>query len=449
MRWCSTRALLISSLSFLAVCLVMSCAAPKQVVKVPVEPLPGLATKVYSADDYDWAGKNCYTLELRETGRTDTVSNQILEKYLANQVVKCLCRKGWVRVEDSSHVIARVFFGVREKSETSSSTLVYGSSLASSSYLTGYGLVGGLIWNASQLAATVWSVSKTDRQVTFYEGSISIEFAERGSNKQIWRGDARLRLGNDDIRLASGLMIRELLWQLPSYDYPPVRVPALSEEEFEGFWRSWVVDREFYAPGRQFPMTVDYGHAEAPRTLRQGASRDSTAPDVLREAVIEFTHSDAYKRARGRSNQWSEFDRSADFWRAFDAWGVEVWNPRESGECYRPVVRVGVAAADILMHAPWSIRNDDGSLVEAGRYLIGEDTTESLVAIVAKPIVTSYLDGQSVRYAYQRYYVTKVEVIQPEDFKQKWREGVEQRQMVLGRAFDFVPPEPLASPVVD
>ena len=39
---------------------LVSCAPPKRVVTVPVEPMPGLATKVYSADDYDWAGKNRY-----------------------------------------------------------------------------------------------------------------------------------------------------------------------------------------------------------------------------------------------------------------------------------------------------------------------------------------------------------------------------------------------------
>jgi len=442
-----TRCSLVVFLFFLIVCLVMSCAAPKQVVKVLVEPLPGLATKVYSADDYDWVGKNRYRLELRETGRTDTVSNQILEKYLANQIVKCLSRKGWVRVQDGSDVTARVFFGVKEKSETVSSTLVYGSSVASSSYLTGYGLIGGLIWNASQLAATAWSVSKTDRAVTFYEGSISIEFTESASNKQIWRGDARLRLGNDDIRLASGLMIRELLWQLPSYDYPPVRVPALKEEEFDSFWRSWVVGREFSGPGQRFPITFDYAYYDAPRTLRHKHEGEQLKHDAVSEAQAEFERTDAFRRLKLRGI-WYPMENPT-YVAAFEKWVMEVWNPREARAGLLPVAPVGVAAADLLMHAPWSVKNSDESIVLAGRYLIGEDTTETLVAIWAKPFVTSYLDGLSVRYAYQRYYITRIALVRAEDFRQNWHKAAEQRQMALGRKFDFVSPEPLASPVVD
>ncbi|MCX6601739.1 MAG: DUF4136 domain-containing protein [bacterium] len=415
-------------------------------MKVPVKPMPELPTKVYSADDYDWAGKNRYKLELRETGRTDTVTNQILEKYLANQIVKCLCRKGWVRVEDNSDVTVRVFFGVGERSETSSSTLVYGSSVASSSYLTGYGLIGGLMWNASQLAATSRFWSKTDRTIIYYEGSITVEFTESGSNKQIWRGDARMRLGNDDVRLASGLMIRELLWQLPSYDYPPVQVPVLREEDFEGFWRSWVVGREFSGPGQRYPITFDYAYYEAPRTLRRKRAGEPRKEDVLREARAEFRETQAYGDAKRRHTGASYFDGSEEFWTAFEKWVMKVWNPREATAGLLLLARAGVASADLLMHTPWSIKNDDESIVVAGRYFIGEDTTETLVAIWAKPFDTSPLEGVSVRYDYQRYYITRIELIQAGDFKEKWRAAADQRRMAFGRTIDFVPPEPLASP---
>jgi hypothetical protein len=433
-------------LPLLASAIVISCTPPKRVVTVPVEPIPGLTTKVYSTEDYDWSGKNRYRLELRETGRSDTATNQILEKYLANQMLKCLYRKGWGPIEDSSDITVRVFFGVVEKSELNSSMLVYGASTASSSYLSGYGLIGGLMWNASQLATTSWSMSKTDRTVIYYEGSITIEFTESATNKQIWRGDARVRMGNDDIRQASSLMIRELLWYLPSFNYPPVRVPALHEEELYSFWQSWVIGREFSSPGQRLPISFDFTYYEAPRSLNRNSIGEPSKADVFKEARAEFAETQAYRSARSRSNEWSDFDRTEEHESAFEKWVMEVWNPRESRDCLAPIVRAGVAAADLLMHTPWSNKNDDESIVEAGRYFIGEDSSETYIAIWAKPFVTSYLDGVSVRYAYQKYYITRIELIQADDFRQKWREAAEQRQMAFEHTIDFVPAEPAASP---
>ncbi len=226
---------------FVAVICVLSCAPPKKVVEFKPQPIPPLNAKIYESPGIDWRANKALNLELRETGKSDTASNQILERYLLRQIRDCFNRKGYEFDSSNYSATVRVYFGVKEEKIVSTNTLAYGISggLSSGVYFENYRL-GSSTWQTAGLAVTAWSTRSIQETIPIYDGEITVEIFDRAGTTQLWRGDIRAPLSSDDIRIASNQMIREVLWYLPALDYPAVSVPSVRMKISTDFGRiSW------------------------------------------------------------------------------------------------------------------------------------------------------------------------------------------------------------------
>ncbi|MBI5058550.1 DUF4136 domain-containing protein [candidate division KSB1 bacterium] len=396
--------------------------------------------KVYRAPDVDWSNSSQFSLELQEVGKPETSRNQILEEYLLLQVTECLQRIGYREESAKPAVKIRLYFGVKE--EKIETNLTYGFSLTERAgvFNTRYPLAAG-IWSTASIAATSWMVRSTTETTPVYVGEISVEVFDLSGTRQLWRGDVRANLSTDDIRTASNWMIRELLWRFPALDYPAVHVLELQPEEFNLFWNQRIKGREFYSPGQRLPVTLDFAGWKD-----TGDDGDSSFGYIQKE--IDESNAAFEETAEGR--RILKVERAKDpltgahsmvGTEARQEYRREVYDfPAAFEEWVRRNARNMVAVTDLLQTAPWSAKDSNG-VVFAGRYFVGKDETCTTIAIKAVPITFRSLSKATTIYDYKKYYITTIWVMKPDDFRRKWKEVIDQREMAFGQ-MDHVPSEP-------
>lgn len=421
----------------------IGCATTRKLEMIQPQPVPPLDVKVYESPGVDWSACKYYKLELREKGRTDTLSNQILERYLLRQIEDCLHRKGYVVDESSDQINVRVFFGISEK-ERSVSELRYGfaGGLVSCLWMTQYPLEQG-IWYAAQTAAAAW-LQRKETTARHYEASISVEIFDRKGENQFWRGDVALQLVNNDIRLGSNLMIRELLWHLPTLDYPAICVPEVSESEFSRLWNNYISEREFYSPGQVYPIRFEYAYFQTPLTLKILSTGQTPNRDALSQAETAFKKTAEYKSWRQKKNRiFAPIDDAEETYGArFLRFVFEDWNPSQAQFYLRHMYRFGAAMADLVMTAPIAIHANDGSIMLAGRYYIGEDSEPTIIAAKAEPLNEAVTFVKELEFVYQQHYITAFEIMSDDSYQRFWVEGSASRAKTFGRQIDRVSPEP-------
>ncbi len=414
--------------------IAISCAT-KRSVSVPPREIPPLETRIYRAPDVDWSDHSMFTLDLQEVGTPETSRNQILEKYLFTQAVQCLERKGYRLNEDDYEGRIRLYFGVKEERVSESETmLAYGVTGTSRSgpFLTQYSLASGL-WRTAMVGATAWT--KRTVHEAAYEGEITLEVFDREGKTQLWRGDIRAPLVNDDIRIASNWMIRELLWYFPTLDYPAVPVPEIGANELAQFWNSSIADREFYSPGQRHPVS-----------FQQGNLSDTTTVSVD-EARAEFAKTEAYKRIQvslGLSH-YGRIQGTSMYKQAFEEYLENVVERRNSQTRqtleFLKCTRQFAAICDLLLTAPWSVKNESGTIFFAGRYFIGGDGEPTIIGIEAEPRIADILETPFADYVYSKYYITKIRTVSYPAFEEVWERSRVFREMVLG-PIDLLPEQP-------
>lgn len=439
----------IISIAFPAI-ITISCVPPKRETMIAPAPIPPLHAKIYEASNIDWKANRKFFLELREIGKPDTASNQILERYLLQQAEDIFLRKGYVLNEFESDFTVRLFFGTRKAQINRSTELTYGYARhTAGTFLTQYSSESGVVWRAAQLAATAWATISQQGESSFHIGQITVEIFGSGSGTQLWRGDIEAELAIDDIRLRSNEMLREVLWHLPAVGYSAVRVPEMSNDEAESFWDGWILNREFYAPGQRYPICLDYAHYDNPLAIRSVVSREKNKEKALSAAKEEFEQTETYKRIRTRNPQpitafyGMPDEESPAYRREFAKFIDNIWNPRQVQPELRPLFRHSFAVADLLMTAPWSVRDESGTIVIAGRYLIDNDVEPTIIAIRASLQSAEILETNSNRYLYQKHFISKIETITSEEYGLLWRTSIAQRQRAFGRRIDLIPDEPM------
>ena len=409
---------------------VVSCAT-KKIVSIPPKQIPPLDAKIYAAPGIDWSQLSKFTLDLQEIGTPEESRNQILEKYLLDQVVQCLERKGYHYRENNSDIRIRLYFKV-EEDKVNETVLAYSTTTSYSSnwFLTQYNLASGLLRTAT-LASTEWRVR--NEKETIFEGEISVEVFDKEGKMQLWRGDVRAPLANDDIRVASNWMIRELLWNFPALDYPPVNVPEVNFEEADAFWNSSISDREFYSPGQRYPVS-----------FKLTSLRD-TSMISLNEAKIAFRKTKTYELVKQKIPGYEKVEASRSYKRAFQKYlndVVEEYNIQmQKMIIFKKRFREFAAINDLLLTAPWSLKREDGTILFAGRYFIGEDNAPTFVSIEADPQVTKILSTALGEYKYQKYYISRINIFSKSDYEKYWERSRSHREMALG-SIDFLPELP-------
>jgi hypothetical protein len=374
----------------------------------------------------DWSKLSKFTLDLQEVGAPEESRNQILEKYLLRQITECLKRKGYHLREQDSDIRVRLYFEVKEEKVYETATqLAYGvvGTYRATLFVTDYGLASG-IWKTATVAPTGWLTrAKADK---IYEGSISVEVFDSGGRQQLWRGDVRAPLINDDIRVFSNQMIRELLWYFPAIDYPAIPVPEMRPGELDLFWRDLVSGHEFYSPGQR-------------HTLSFMDSSLDTASVNLEEARVEFATTKAYERVKATVPRYQKLEESRAYKQAFEEW----LGPHPSARVslrrseLRTHFREFAAIYDLLITAPWSLKSEGGTIFLAGRYFIGSDETPTIIGIEAEPRTYKIISTESSDFMYKKYVVTNITTLGPSDYETKWERIREYRKMAVG-AIDFV-----------
>jgi hypothetical protein len=424
-----------------------SCAhtKPKTVIELKPKQIPLYNAKIYEAPGIDWRKNYRFTLELRELGHSDTVSNQILERYLSSQIEECMLRKGFRKDDQSYTSKVRLFFGVKEDPNVDVK-FAYGA--GSSNYSTGfrttYPFTDGS-WDFAEVAHGEWHELSVNERIPVYRNQISIEILDSTGNVQLWRGDIECPTLNDDIRWISNSLIRELIWNLPALDYPAIPVPEVKPEEFEPFWNNVVVGPEFYSPGQRDPLIFDYGFYETARSLRYKWHGEKVNVEAQKAAMSEFEKTQACKeakRAYRKSHIDVSFEESKEYKNAFSEFVFGVWNQRETTIALAGLERYGCAIADLMLTAPWSIPMGDDRMVMAGRYYVGEDPGPVILLIEAKLLPYAYRDTGQVRYDYERYFITQIRVIPDEEYAPLWKKSFDYRERVFGRKIDPIPEEP-------
>ncbi|MFH1011577.1 MAG: hypothetical protein V1784_10135 [bacterium] len=384
----------------------------------------------------DWSKLSKFTLDLQETGTAEKARNQILEKYLFTQIAQCLERKGYHLREEGFDIRVRLYFEVKEEKEYVTATQVaYGvvGTYRSALFLTNYGLASG-IWKTTTLAPTAWlGVAKTEK---IYAGSISIEVFDKEGQTQLWRGDVRASLINDDIRICSNYVIRELLWYFPAIDYPAIPVPEVHPDELDQFWDDFFSGREFFSPGQR-------------HTLSFLDTSLKTASMTLEEAKVEFAKTKTYEHLKATVPRYQKVEESRAYQEAFQKY---IAIPSEKVSLRRSELRKHfrefAAIYDLLTTAPWSLKNDNGTIFFAGRYFIGSDEEPTTIGIEAELRAYKIISTGTSDFICKKYCVTKIAVQVPSDFEMEWERNNEHRRMAVG-AIDFVPekPTPAVRPV--
>jgi hypothetical protein len=392
--------------------------------------MPRFPVKIYPLSGVDWSELSKFTLDLQEVGTPEKSRNQILEKYLFTQITDCLKRKGYHLQDEDFDARIRLYFEVKEEREYAPATQVaYGvvGTYQSSLFLTSYGLTSGILRTAT-LAPTAWLTYTTTDII--YKASISIEVFDREGETQLWRGDIQAPLLNDDIRVCSNWMIRELLWHFPAIDYPPVPMKELRPDELDEFWRVFVSRREFLSPGQRYALSF------------LDSSLD-TASVNLEEARVEFATTKAYERVKATVPRYQKLEESRAYKEAFEEW----LGPHPSARVslrrseMRTHFREFAAIYDLLTTAPWSLKSEDGTISLAGRYFIGSDEEPTIIGIEAEPGTFRIHSTPTVDFLYKKYYLTRIYTIPVSDYETKWERIREYRKMAVG-PIDFVAEKP-------
>lgn len=433
-----------------------ACASTKPTVEVPPQPvpqvevlpqpIPPLDCKVYPLPGVDWAKNKVFSLDLQQVGKPETSRNQVLEKDLFCQITECLFRKGYVLDSTAATVRVRLYFGVKEEKTQTTTSLAYGltQQIGYGQYSPLYALSTGA-WTSS-LAATGWTARTVTESTPVYTGEISIEVFDFAGKTQLWRGDVKAPLTNDDIRLASNWMIRELLWRFPALDYPAVPVPEVKGEDFERFWAAMIEGREFCSPGQPYPLTFNIGkyRLKSPSDSMGHKTAYSSVPNAVEWKAIkqEFAKTGIYAELKVRHDgTLKAFEQTEDYLKALQAYARQRQDATKTEDIGRGFARAGAAIADLLETAPWSVKTKEGTILIAGRYFVGQDAQPTIVLIEASPLRAEILKTPAADYEYRKYFITKIQATTPQDYGNKWREAAEFRDMALGK-IDFVAPEP-------
>ena len=297
--------------------------------------------------------------------------------------------------------------------------------------MTQYSLASGL-WQTATLASTAWTKCTVYEKT--YVGEITIEVFDKEGMTQLWRGDVRATLSDDDIRVASNRMIRELLWHFPALDYPAVRgVPELRPDELDTFWEKVLVNKEFFSPGQRYPVSFEL------------ASLRDTSIISLAEAKIAFQKTKTYELVKQKIPGYEKAEESRSYKRAFQKFlndVVEEHNiQKEQIIELRENYRSFAAICDLLLTAPWSLKNEDGTIFFAGRYFVGDDDASTIIGIEAEPQTVGKLETSTEVYLYNKYYITKIHTLSELDFKEVWQRSREYRILVVG-PIDFIEQQP-------
>jgi hypothetical protein len=166
------------------------------------------------------------------------------------------------------------------------------------------------------------------------------------------------------------------------------------------------------------------------------------------EVMAAFKCSLEYEYLKNRTRSWERVENMPEYDEQFVKFAKAYVGAIDETIMRRYVFagneRYAAAAADLLTYAPWSLRDESGTIVVSGRYFVGHDQSVTILTIEAKPEAVRHMVVGSDRYIIHRYVITSIRTDTDERYTQCWQAIKAIRKSVVERP-EPIPEQPTAA----
>jgi hypothetical protein len=408
----------------LSLYIMVGCTASKVVRNR--QPVPQPIAKVYPLGGIHWPDFDNISVSIQDKNAEN--QNTILNAYIENQVRDILGKKGYHVVEQGAKAIVSVRFEVlKSRIEGGDTVLVYGSSneMSDQRFFIKYA-IGSENWETASLVPCSWHTQWVDEIRPLHEAKIWIDFVSAQDNEQLWSGEVSAHIANDDIRVGSNWLLRQLLWYLPTIKLTATTVPAIAPAEFDKFWLDFMEGREFYSSGQTELIRFNRTAWVADSTTGVDSSVFAYTREELDSAEKSFKRTDTFDKLR------ESYANDLKYKNAYRKFLQQDFGPPKQAEAWLRNSEYLAAVFDLLATCSWSLKAENEDIVLAGAYVIGNDEQTRYLKVVAKKRSTTLLKTEAYEYILKEYYVWQIKEIENDDYQQLIRLAKEDRERQLG-----------------